>query len=110
MQTRSSKDEYSTGNQTIILGLEIFLDHRSLSSIDQKKLMTLSPSPDLPTPFFDLSRSLEVVWMSSEFYSSSFVLSSVCLSVFCLSVSISMLHLSKVPIDGAHVTDISCIS
>ena len=29
---------------------------------------------------------------------------------FCLSVSISLLHLSKVPIDGAHVTDICCIS
>ena len=42
-------------DQTIILGLQIFLDHRSLSSIDQKILMTLSPSPDLPTPFFDLS-------------------------------------------------------
>ena len=30
--------------------------------------------------------------------------------VFCLSVSTSMLHLSEVPIDGAHVTDICCIS
>ena len=27
-------------DQTIILGLKIFLDHRSLSSIDQKILMT----------------------------------------------------------------------
>ena len=27
-------------DQTIILGLQIFLDHRSLSSIDQKNLMT----------------------------------------------------------------------
>ena len=27
-------------DQTIILGLQIFLDHRSLSSIDQKILMT----------------------------------------------------------------------
>ena len=27
-------------DQTIILGLEIFLDHRSLSSIDQEILMT----------------------------------------------------------------------
>ena len=35
-----SKDECSTGDQTIILGLQIFLDHRSLSSIDQKILMT----------------------------------------------------------------------
>ena len=56
---------------------------------------------DLPPPyppFFDISRSL-----SSR-------LLSLCPSVFCLSVSISMLHLSKVPIDGAHVTDICCIS
>ena len=73
---------------------------RSLSSKDQKILM----SPPHPR-FFDLSRSLEVVWMSSESYSSSFVLLS-----FCLSISISMLHISKVPIDGAHVTDICCIS
>ena len=43
--------------------------------------------------------------MSSDSYSSSFVLLS-----FCLSVSMSMLHLSKVPIDGAHVTGICCIS
>ena len=36
-------------DQTIILGLQIFLDHRSLSSIDQKILMTL---PHLPIPPF----------------------------------------------------------
>ena len=34
--TRSSKDEYSNGDQTIILGLKIFLDHRSSRTIDQK--------------------------------------------------------------------------
>ena len=56
---------------------------RSSSSKDQKILM----SPPHPR-FFDLSRSLEVVWTSSESYSSSFVLLSSCLSVFCLSVSI----------------------
>ena len=78
---------------------------RSSSSKDQKILM----SPPHPR-FFDLSRSLEVVWTSSESYSSSFVLLSSCLSVFCLSVSISKLFLIKVPIDGAHVTDICCIS
>ena len=75
-------------DQTIILSLQIFLDYRSLSSIDKKILMTPP----------DISRSFEVVWMSSESYSSSFVLSS-----FCLSVSVSMLQLSKVPLDGAHV-------
>ena len=32
LKTRSSKDECGTGDQTIILGLQIFLDHRSLSS------------------------------------------------------------------------------
>ena len=35
-ETRSSKDECSTGDETIILGLEIFLDHTSSKTIDQK--------------------------------------------------------------------------
>ena len=34
--TRSYKDECSTSDQTIILSLQIFFDHRSLSSIGQK--------------------------------------------------------------------------
>ena len=34
--TRSSKDECSTGDQTIILGLQILLDHKSSGTIDQK--------------------------------------------------------------------------
>ena len=34
--TRSSKDERSTGDQTIILGLQILLDHRSSGTIDKK--------------------------------------------------------------------------
>ena len=38
VQTRSSKDGCGT-DQTIILGLQIFLDYRSLSSIGQKILM-----------------------------------------------------------------------
>ena len=52
--------------------------------INKKILMTPPPFPT--PPFLSLSRSLEVVWMSSESYSSSFVLSSFCLSVvlnFC---------------------------
>ena len=102
-KTRSSRMNVAT-DQTIILGLQIFLDHRSLSSINQKILMT-SP-PNLPSPSsFDLSWSFEVVWMSSESYSSSFVLLS-----FCVFVSISMLHLNKVLIVGVHVTNICCIS
>ena len=97
-------------DQTIFLGLQIFFNHRSLRSIYQKILMTPPP-----TPFFDLRRSLEIVWMSSVSYSSSLVLLSFCLSVLvflscCHSVSISMLYLSKVPIDGVHVTDICYIS
>ena len=48
-------------DQTIILGRQIFLDHRSLSSIGQKILMILHP-PFL-IPLFDLGCSLEVVWM-----------------------------------------------
>ena len=93
-------------DQTIVLGPQIVLDHRSLSSIDQKILMT--PPPHLPmSPFLILVGH----WRSSsESYSSSFVLLSFSLSAFCLSVSISMLYLSKVPIDGAHVTDICCIT
>ena len=38
-RTRSSNDKLAP-DQTIILGLQIFLDHRSLSSIDQNILMT----------------------------------------------------------------------
>ena len=50
-------------DRTIILGLQIVLDHRSLSSIGQKILMILPPSSLSPPhpPFFDLSSSLEVV-------------------------------------------------
>ena len=70
VQTRSSKDRCST-DQTIILGLQIFLDYRSLSSIGQKILMMLPPPLHI-TPFFDLISSFEAVWMFSESYSSSF--------------------------------------
>ena len=35
-------------DQTIIFGQQIFLDHRPLSSIDQKILMTLAPLPPHP--------------------------------------------------------------
>ena len=96
-KTRSSRMNVAT-DQTIILGLQIFLDDRSLSSINQKILMTSPPNLPSPSSFFYLSWSSEVVWMSSESYSSSF---SYHLSVFLffgLSVSISMLHISKVPI------------
>ena len=72
---RSSKDECSTGgDQTIILGLHIFLDHRSLSSIGQKILMILFP----------FSILLEVVWMFFESYSSYFCFFLPFLSI-CLS-------------------------
>ena len=41
-QTRSSKDECSTDDQTMILGLglQTFLDHRSSKTIDQMFFMT----------------------------------------------------------------------
>ena len=39
--TRSSAINVAPVNQTIILGLQIFLDNRSLSSIDPKILITL---------------------------------------------------------------------
>ena len=48
-----------TPDRKIILGLQIVLDHRSLSSIGQKILMILPPT--FPTPFSDLSSSLEVI-------------------------------------------------
>ena len=44
-KTRLSKNECSTDDQTITLGLQIFLDHRSSRTIDQKILMTLHPPP-----------------------------------------------------------------
>ena len=63
-------------NLSIILGLQIFLDHISLNSIDQKILMT--PPCPLPHHLPSLGH-LDI--------------SSFCLSVFlCLFVSISMLH------------------
>ena len=42
LNERLSMDECSNGDQTIILGLQIFLDQRSLNSIDKKILMTQS--------------------------------------------------------------------
>ena len=45
LATRSIKDECSTVDQTIILGLQIILDHRSSRIIDQKVLCPIaSPS------------------------------------------------------------------
>ena len=35
-ETRTSNDEYSTGDQTIIYRWQIFLDHRLSRKIDQK--------------------------------------------------------------------------
>ena len=78
--TKSSKDEFSTRSKDN-LGLQIFI---SLSEINHKIWMTPTPLPPNPA-LFDLSESLEVVWMSSESYSSSFrplVFLSSCLSVF----------------------------
>ena len=42
------KDECSAGDQTIILGLQIFLDHRSSRTIDQK-LWWPTPTPLAPS-------------------------------------------------------------
>ena len=55
-------------NQTIILGLQIFLDHRSLSSIDQKILMTLNfqslhHSAFLSFPLFKERKLSLSLWM-----------------------------------------------
>ena len=67
--TRSSKDECSTGSNNHPR-LEVVLDHRS--------------------PFFNLSSSLEVVWMFPESYSSSSCLP-IFLTFFCLFVFLSKL-------------------
>ena len=78
--------------QTIILGLLIFLDHRSLSSIDQNILMT--PPPPSP-PIFCLVINLSPCHSSSF----SFCLLSIllnnhwCLSILLFSVSVSFLLL-----------------
>ena len=93
-------------DQTIIKGLQIFLDHRSLSSMEQKILMT-PPPPPFPIPPFSILVGhwrLSGCLLSPIHHLLSYYLS-VILS-FSLSVSISMLHLTKVPTDGAHVTDI----
>ena len=77
--TRSSKDEYTTGDQTIILGLHIFLIDHWVQYI--KRFWRYCPS--LHPPFYDLGSSLEVVWMFSESYSSS-----LCLLIFLPFLSI----------------------
>ena len=65
-------------DQTIILGLKIFLDHRSLSSIDQKIFMTLySPKFIL---VHERSSSMLYVdgWMGWDGYHRSEVLNNDC--------------------------------
>ena len=74
-ETRSSQDECSTGDQTIILGLQIFLDGRSSRTIDQKLWWpTLTPlfrhaPPTPPTPIVHLS-SLEILRSTWGLFSS----------------------------------------
>jgi len=65
LKERLSMDECSNGDQTIILGLQIVLDRRLLSSIGQKILMILPP------PF----SILVVHWRSSTYRSLSLTLS-----------------------------------
>ena len=63
--TRSSNYECSTGDLTIILGLNIVLDHRSSKTINQKILMTLPPP--LPPPLFRyqefIGGRLDIFWV-----------------------------------------------
>ena len=49
-------------DQTIILGLQIFLDHRSLSSIDQKILMTLPLYSIRPFCLYIIHQQIEIWW------------------------------------------------
>ena len=82
-------------DQAIILGVQIFLDYRSLSSIGQKYWRYW-----IPPLFLYLSSLLKVVWMFSESYSSSFCLLiflPLCLfvfSFFCTDLSL-IIHLSS---------------
>ena len=76
-------------DQTIILGLHIFLDQKSLSWMGQKILMILPP-PFPISPCFDLNSSLEVVWMFSESYSLFFVSFSFCFFSICLFVVVNL--------------------
>ena len=62
-------------DQTIILDRQIFIDHRSLSSIGQNILMILHP-----LPLFNLSCSLEIIWMFSIHH--LFVFLPFCLFLF----------------------------
>ena len=96
-RTRSSNDECSTGSNNYLRSTDLF--RPQIIEFNISKNLVDTPHP----PFFYLSRSLEVVWMSFETYSSSFVLLS-----FCVSVSLSMLNLSKVPIDG-HIVGLTRI-
>ena len=50
-----SKDECSLGDQTIILGLQIFLDHISLSSIGQTHLESLPHCQNIDIDSFIVS-------------------------------------------------------
>ena len=64
----------------------ITISIRTLSTKDQQDHLP-------PPPFFDLSNSLEVVWMCFEYFSSPFVFLSFCLSVylsFCLFVPVNL--------------------
>ena len=71
--TRSSKNEYSTRSNNHLRSIDLFrsqiIEFNRLKNIDD----TPPHPPTYPSPFFDLSRSLEVAWMSFESYSSSFV-------------------------------------
>ena len=87
LSNKSNKQDHLRMNvapgQTIILDLQIFLDHRSLSSIGQKILMILHPPP------FSI---LVVHWRWSGSFRSPihhlFVFLSFCL--FCLFVLINL--------------------
>ena len=116
-----SKDECSTGDQTIILGLQIFLDHISSWTIDQQFVMTYThhPRPAVPSPLPFLSFVLSVF----RSYRHS-IFQSFCLCIFlsfylCLCLSLLILvHLRSskffwnhlihmLLIDGAHWLTIS---
>ena len=81
-------------DQTIILGLQIFLDHRSLSSIGQKILMTLPPHYGLTGCPIKMHKCLKKCGMMTRNLEQQFFLSvienyirySALHQIFCVTV------------------------
>ena len=87
--TRSSKDEYSTGSNNYLLGQPIFLNHRSLSSIDQKILVTLPPPPPIPPFSIWVGHWRSSGWVMSPIHHFLYLYLSVFFLYFCLNINVA---------------------